>query len=130
MKNIEEFYNEIISDKALAEKLAGVSSEEQLEAFLKENDAPCTKEQFKEFMLAKAKEKGELTDEQIAEVSGGSGLIDQYNTLVTLLSQYDDLKDKVNEINQQLARGNKSFYTCFYELREMWKKRSNLLSEN
>ena len=73
MKTIEQFYNEIIANKALAEKLAGVSSEQQLDEFLKENEVDCDKEQFAEFIVKKAKESGQLSDDQLEAVSGGCG---------------------------------------------------------
>ena len=84
MKTIEQFYNEVIADKELAEKLITVSTEQKLEQFLKENDVEGTKEQFKEFVLEKAKTSGELTDEQLEAVSGGM-LIEQSWELVKQL---------------------------------------------
>ena len=71
MKTMEQFWNEITTNKALVEKLAAASGEQKLEAFLKENEVDCTEEQFNEFILAKAKESGELSDEQLEAVSGG-----------------------------------------------------------
>ena len=38
MKTMEQFWNEITTNKALAEKLAAASGEQKLEAFLKENE--------------------------------------------------------------------------------------------
>ena len=46
MKTMEQLWNEITTNKELAEKLKGVSSDRELEAFLKENEVDCTKEQF------------------------------------------------------------------------------------
>ncbi|MGN1421938.1 MAG: hypothetical protein ACI4XA_01040 [Oscillospiraceae bacterium] len=71
MKTIEQFQSEITADKELAEKLTKVTSDAELEAFLKENEVDCTAEQFKEFILEKAKKSGELTDEQLDAVAGG-----------------------------------------------------------
>ena len=71
MKTMEQFYNEIIESEELSEKLASVFDEQKLEEFLKENEVDCTTNQFNEFILAKAKEGGELTDEQLSAVAGG-----------------------------------------------------------
>ena len=71
MKTMEQFWNEITTNKALAEKLAAESGEQKLEAFLKENEVDCTKEQFGEFIIAKAKESGALSDDKLESVAGG-----------------------------------------------------------
>ena len=60
MKTLEKFWSELIANKELAEKLIKTTNEQELEAFLKENEVDCTKEQFKEFVFAKAKESGEF----------------------------------------------------------------------
>ena len=71
MKTMEQFWNEITTNKVLAEKLAAASGEQKLEAFLKENEVDCTKEQFGEFIIAKAKESGALSDDKLESVAGG-----------------------------------------------------------
>ena len=71
MKTMEQIWNEITTNKALAEKLAAASGEQKLEAFLKENEVDCTKEQFGEFIIAKAKESGALSDDKLESVAGG-----------------------------------------------------------
>ena len=71
MKTMEQLWNEITTNKELAEKLKGVSSDRELEAFLKENEVDCTKEQFGEFIIAKAKESGALSDDKLESVAGG-----------------------------------------------------------
>ena len=71
MKTMEQLWNEITTNKKLAEKLEGVSSDRELEAFLKENEVDCTKEQFGEFIIAKAKESGALSDDKLESVAGG-----------------------------------------------------------
>ena len=71
MKTMEQFRSELIANKELAEKLIKTTNEQELEAFLKENEVDCTNEQFKEFM--RAKERNELTDEELKAVSGGAG---------------------------------------------------------
>ena len=71
MKTMEQFWSELTTNKELAEKLAGVSSEQELDELLKENEVDCTAEQFNEFILAKAKESVELSDEELEAVSGG-----------------------------------------------------------
>ena len=38
MKTIEQFLNEVIANKELAEKLAGIQDEQKLGEFLKENE--------------------------------------------------------------------------------------------
>ena len=71
MKTMEQFWSEISTNEELAEKLEQIASEQELEALLKENEVDCTEEQFNEFILAKAKESGELTDEELSAVAGG-----------------------------------------------------------
>ena len=71
MKTMEQLWNEITTNKVLAEKLAAASGEQKLEAFLKENEVDCTKEQFGEFIIAKAKESGALSDDKLESVAGG-----------------------------------------------------------
>ena len=71
MKTIEQFYNEIIASEELKKKLAAVSSAQNLDEFLKENEVEGTKEEFKEYVVEKAKTSGELTDEQLEAVAGG-----------------------------------------------------------
>ena len=75
MKTMEQFRSELIANKELAEKLIKITNEQELEAFLKENEVDCTKEQFKEFVFAKAKESGEISDEELSAVSGGCGML-------------------------------------------------------
>ena len=64
MKNIEEFYNEIMASEELKDKLAEASANQKLDEFLKENGIDCTKEQLREYALAKAAESGELSAEE------------------------------------------------------------------
>ena len=71
MKTMEQFWNEITTNRELAEKLTKVTNDAELEAFLKENEVSGTTEDFKALVVAKAKESGELSDEQLEAVSGG-----------------------------------------------------------
>lgn len=75
MKTMEQFWSEISTNEELAEKLEQIASEQELEALLKENEVDCTNEQFKEFVFAKAKESGEISDEELSAVSGGCGML-------------------------------------------------------
>ena len=75
MKTIEQFWSEISTNEELSEKLEQIANEQELEALLKENEVNCTEEQFNEFILAKEKESGELSDEQLEAVSGGDECI-------------------------------------------------------
>ena len=83
MKTIEQFYNEIIASEELKEKLAAVSSAQTLDEFLKENEVEGTKEEFKEYVVEKAKTSGELTDEQLEAVAGG-GVWDVVKSIIML----------------------------------------------
>ena len=83
MKTIEQFYNEIIASEELKEKLAAVSSAQTLDEFLKENEVEGTKEEFKEYVVEKAKTSGELTDEQLEAVAGG-GVWDVVKSILML----------------------------------------------
>ena len=75
MKTLEKFWSELIANKELAEKLIKTTNEQELEAFLKENEVSGTTEDFKALVVAKAKESGELSDEQLEAVSGGDECI-------------------------------------------------------
>lgn len=85
MKTTEQFWSELTTNKALAGKLLSVSDEQKLEEFLKENEVDCTTEQFREFVLQKKKQIGEIPDEQLEEVSGGFGML--WGGIVALLKQ-------------------------------------------
>ena len=71
MKTIEQFWNEITASTELAEKFAKAANEQQLEAFLKENEVSGTAEQFNDFLREQSKASGELSDEKLEAVSGG-----------------------------------------------------------
>lgn len=71
MKTTEQFLSEITTNKELFEKLTKVTSDAELEAFLKENGVEGTVDEFKKLVVAKAKESGELSDEQLETVAGG-----------------------------------------------------------
>ena len=86
MKTIEQFWSELTSNKELSEKLISISNEQELEAILKENEVDCTNEQFKEFVFAKAKESGEISDEELSAVSGGWGMI--LGGIIALFEQF------------------------------------------
>ena len=86
MKTLEKFWSELIANKELAEKLIKTTNEQELEAILKENEVDCTKEQFKEYVFAKAKESGEISDEELSAVSGGWGMI--LGGIIALFEQF------------------------------------------
>ena len=69
MKTTEQFWNELTTSKELSEKLIKTTNEQELEAFLKENEVDCTKERFAEFILSK-KNAG-LSDEELRIIAGG-----------------------------------------------------------
>ena len=71
MKTMKQFWNEITTNTDLAEKFAKAANEQQLEAFLKENEVSGTAEQFNEFLREQSKTSGELSDEKLEAVSGG-----------------------------------------------------------
>ena len=81
MKTTEQFWNEIKANKELAEKLTKVTNDAELEALLKENEVDCTKEQFAEFIIEKAKERGALSDDKLESVAGGSTAFTMANTV-------------------------------------------------
>ena len=47
MKTMEQFWNEITTNRELAEKLTKVTNDAELEALLKENEVSGTTEDFK-----------------------------------------------------------------------------------
>ena len=61
----------------LAEKLAGISDEQKLAEFLKENEVDFTTEQFKAFILEKAKQSGEIPEEEFDAAAGGNRTQDE-----------------------------------------------------
>ena len=68
MKNVEEFYKEIVGSKELQEELKTVSKE-TLEAFLKKHDCDAIAENFAAF--ARTQCEGEMTDETAEIIAGG-----------------------------------------------------------
>ncbi len=72
MKTIEQFYNEIIESKQLAKQLEEAVKSQKLDEFFKENEVEGTAEQFKAYVLEREKNSGELSDEELDAVVGGT----------------------------------------------------------
>ena len=77
MKNIEEFYNDIMASEELKDKLAEASANRRLDEFFKENGVLCDKEQFKEYAIAREAESSELSENQLEDIAGGSIIVDR-----------------------------------------------------
>lgn len=71
MKTIEQFWNEIATNKELAEKLTKAYSEQSIDRFLAENRVDGTKEQFRRFYLDKRRQISEYTDSELEKITGG-----------------------------------------------------------
>ena len=73
MKTIEQFFSEIETNDELFDKLITITNDEELETFLNENSVSGTIDEFKALVVANA--RGELTDEELEQVSGGSDFL-------------------------------------------------------
>lgn len=73
MKTIEQFFSEIETNDELFDKLITITNDEELETFLNENSVSGTTNEFKALVVANA--RGELTDEELEQVSGGSDFL-------------------------------------------------------
>ena len=102
MKTIEQFLNAVISNKELAEKLAGISDEQKLGEFLKENEVDCTTEQFKALMIEIAKQSGEIPEEELDAVAGGSVLGQIAAIALPVWSQ--NLQDHPEQISDEMVK--------------------------
>ncbi|MBQ9383338.1 MAG: hypothetical protein IJT87_03805 [Ruminiclostridium sp.] len=72
MKTIEEFIKEIEGSAELQAALKAIKDKDALEAFLKKNDVDGTVEDFIKAVEAKAEAEGELSDDAVEAVAGGS----------------------------------------------------------
>ncbi len=73
MKTLEQFFSEIETNDELFDKLITITNDEALETFLNENSVSGTTDEFKALVVAQA--RGELTDEELEQVSGGSDFL-------------------------------------------------------
>ena len=73
MKTIEQFFSEIETNVELFDKFITITNDEELETFLNENSVSGTIDEFKALVVANA--RGELTDEELEQVSGGSDFL-------------------------------------------------------
>ncbi|MGN1338893.1 MAG: hypothetical protein ACI4WS_01240 [Oscillospiraceae bacterium] len=71
MKTIEEFYSEVMADKALAEAAYKARAEKRLAEFLAEHEVNGTAEGFNDFVDKKKNASRELSDDELDNVSGG-----------------------------------------------------------
>ena len=73
MKTLEQFFSEIETNDELFDKFITITNDEALETFLNENSVSGTTDEFKALVVAQA--RGELTDEELEQVSGGSDFL-------------------------------------------------------
>lgn len=73
MKTIEQFFSEIETNDELFDKLITITNDEALETFLNENSVSGTIDEFKALVVAQT--RGELTDEELEQVSGGADFL-------------------------------------------------------
>lgn len=72
MKTMEQFYNEIMTNEELYESFLAAVREGKADEFLKENEVEGSAAEFERFFTNKLADYGELTDEQLEAISGGS----------------------------------------------------------
>ena len=128
MKNIEEFYNEIMASEELKDKLAEASANQKLDEFLKENGIDCTKEQLREYALAKAAESGELSAEEF------EAFVKEKECGSRELSDEELESASGGKVVNMYANGKEGFYEVFDEGVDVteipapreWIKSSNL----
>lgn len=72
MKTIDEFYNEAMADKELAEAAGKAQMENRFTEFLIEHGVDGTAETFEAFVNEKALNRHELSDDELEQASGGT----------------------------------------------------------
>lgn len=70
MKTVSEFCEEVFRSEELAKKC--VASKDNLEAFLRENGCGGSVEEFKACIKNGLEKKKDLSDDDLAKISGGS----------------------------------------------------------
>ena len=73
MKTIEQFFSEIETNDELFDKFITITNDEELETFLNENSVSGTIDEFKALVVAQV--RGELSDEELEQVSGGADFL-------------------------------------------------------
>ena len=71
MKTLEQFLNEITTNKELTQMLIRTTNEQEIEKILKENGVNGTAEEFKALLKEKMQGGCELSDEELIQASGG-----------------------------------------------------------
>ena len=83
MKTLEEFVKEINRSEQLQEEFSKIKDIKAIEDFLKRNNCSATAGEFAEYIKNK---RGELSDEELSEVSGGLWIMTEYGMI-----QVDDI---------------------------------------
>lgn len=73
MKTIEELYKEVIASEDLKKEFLALKPEE-VEGFAEKHGCKATLDEIKNFLTEKSAAKGELSDEEIEQVSGGKSV--------------------------------------------------------
>ena len=72
MKTIEELCKEIEASEALHKEVTEIGDSEALAEFLKKYDCEASAEEFEKFLSAHAQQEGELDDDAVEAVAGGT----------------------------------------------------------
>ena len=70
MKTLEELYNEVMASDELKKEFCSLKPEE-VEGFAEKHGCKATFDEIKTFLTEKSSSFGELSDEEIEQVSGG-----------------------------------------------------------
>lgn len=75
MKSLQQVYDRVIADEKLKAEMAEIKTAEALEAFAEKLGCSATAEEIKSFLIEKAENSGEISDAELADVSGGTSMI-------------------------------------------------------
>ena len=80
MKTLQDLYTEIVASEELKKAVAQAAKDKRVADFLKAQGCDATEEEFKAFLVEKAKNDKALSEEDLENVAGGR-IVDTPRTL-------------------------------------------------
>ena len=80
MKTLEDLYKEVIASEDLKKAFTQAAKDKKVADFLKANGCDATEDEFKAFLVEKAKTDKALSEEDLENVAGGR-IVDTPRTL-------------------------------------------------
>lgn len=72
MKTLQELYTEVIASEELKKAVAQAAKDKKVADFLKAQGCDATEDEFKAFLVEKAKDVKALSEDELENVAGGS----------------------------------------------------------